>query len=128
MSWTTFTKDLDNFLNVAQKLNIEGLIGGCQPSEGNDLFQATDELFNQTDSTKEFQETVENFKLKTPKKFKPRQEKKVVHPTTTMVNQLSSNDDVKATVDELLERDGELMDMQNMWEEQQQEIRHEQTC
>ena len=104
-----YQDDLDNFLNVAQKLNIEGLIGGSQPSEDNDFFQATDGLFKQTDSTdstEEFQETVDNFKLKTP--FKPRQEKKVVHPTTTLVNQLSSIDDVKATVDELLERDGEL--------------------
>ena len=99
-----YQDDLDHFLDVAQKLNIEGLIGGSQPSEDDALSQ--DE--HMESSIKEFQETVENVKLKspTPKTLKPRYEKNNVLPTT-LVNQLSSIDDVKATVEELIDCDGD---------------------
>ena len=96
-----YQDDLDHFLDVAQKLNVEGLIGRSQPPEDDALFK--DEHMENT--IEEFQETVENVKLKIPPK--PRHEKIVVYPNT-LVNQLSSIDDVKAAVDELLERDGEL--------------------
>ena len=96
-----YQNDLDHFLDVAQKLNIEGLIGGSQPPEDDALFK--DEHMENT--IEEFQETVENVKLKILPK--PRHEKIDVYPNT-LVNQLSSIDDVKAAVDELLERDGEL--------------------
>ena len=98
-----YQDDLDHFLDVAQKLNVEGLIGRSQPPEDDALFK--DEHMERT--IEEFQETVENVVLKSPKKLKPLHEKIDVHPNT-LVNQLSSIDDVKAAVDELLERDGEL--------------------
>ena len=95
-----YQDDLDNFLSVAQKLNIEGLIGGSPPSEDDALSKE-----EQIESTEEFEEPVEPPKLKCPPmRAKARHEKNIVHPTT-LVNQDS---DVKATVDELLERDGEL--------------------
>ena len=96
-----YQNDLDHFLDVAQKLNIEGLIGGSPPSEDDALSQ--DE--HMESAIKEDQETVENVKLKSPKKLKPQYEKNYVHPTT-LVNQMSSIDDVKAAVYELLECDG----------------------
>ena len=99
-----YQDDIDNFLDVAQKLNIEGLIGGSPPSEDDAYASSQDEQMEST--IKEVQETVENVKLKSPKKLKPRYEKNNVHPTT-LVNQMSSIDDVKAAVDELLEHDGD---------------------
>ena len=96
-----YQDDLDHFLDVAQKLNVEGLIGGSQPPEDDALFK--DEHMENT--IEEFQETVENVKLKILPK--PQHEKIDVYPNT-LVNQLSSIDDVKAAVDELLEHDGEL--------------------
>ena len=99
-----YQDDLDNFLNVAQRLHIEGLMGGSPPSEGDAL--SKDEHMEST--TTKFQETVENVKLKSPtsKILKPQYEKNNVI-STTLVNQLSSIDDVKATVEELINCDGD---------------------
>ena len=96
-----YQDDLDNFLSVAQKLNIEGLIGGSPPSEGDAPSKEED-----IENTEEFEEPVEHSKFKSPKTVKPRHEKKVVDPIT-LVNQLSSIDDVKATVEDLIECDGD---------------------
>ena len=96
-----YQDDLDNFLSVAQKLNIEGLIGGSLTSESN---AASKE--EEIEITEEFEESDKHSKFKSPKKVKPHHAKKVVDPTT-LVNQLLSIDDVKATVEELIECDGD---------------------
>ena len=71
-----YQEDLDNFLNVAQKLNIEGLIGGSPLSE--DDASSKEERI---ESTEEFEEPVEPPKLKCPPmRPKARHEKNVVHP------------------------------------------------
>ena len=82
-------------------MNIEGLIGGSLTSESN---AASKE--EEIEITEEFEESDKHSKFKSPKKVKPHHAKKVVDPTT-LVNQLLSIDDVKATVEELIEFDGD---------------------
>ena len=81
-------------------------MGGSPPSEGDAL--SKDEHMESSTTTEKFHETVENAKLKspTPKTLKPQYEMNNVLPTT-LVNQLSSIDDVKATVEELIDCDGD---------------------
>ena len=94
--------DLDNFLNVAQKLKIEGLIENGSPKEDDAV--SKDETV-QSNIKDEFQDSVQHTRI-SPKKTKNQREKYIVHPTT-LVNQSLPIEDVKAVVDELFEKDGE---------------------
>ena len=94
--------DLDNFLNVAQKLKIEGLIENGSPKEDDAV--SKDETV-QSNIKDEFQDSVQQKRI-SPKKTKNQREKNIVHPTT-LVNQSLPIEDVKAVVDELFEKDGE---------------------
>ena len=112
-----FQDDLDDFLNVAQKLKIEGLIGGDSPSGGS----TKDEHMASNDDVGNYYEEEENTKHDAVlDKMQPQvqsQDKKYVKTTllatqssSELVNSRSSSlitTDVKAAVDNLLVKDGE---------------------
>ena len=112
-----FQDDLDDFLNVAQKLKIEGLIGGDSPSGGS----TKDEHMASNDDVGNYYEEEENTKHDAVlDKMQPQvqsQDKKYVKTTllatqssSELVNSRSSSlitTDVKAALDNLLVKDGE---------------------
>ena len=95
-----FQSDLDGFLDVAQRLKIEGLIGGDNASADqshnfdNDFKEDLEPPY--TDLTEKIEE---NGKGVTNKKKAQRTERSVA-----MVNSNASNMDAKAAVDELVEK------------------------
>ena len=93
--------DLDNFLNVAQKLRIEGLIENGSPNE-DDAVSKDDKV--ESHIKDEFQDSVQH--KRSSKETKTQREKNIVYPST-VVNQSSPIEDVKAVVDQLFEKDGE---------------------
>ena len=95
--------DLDNFLNVAQKLRIEGLIENGSPNEDDAV--SIDETV-ESHIKDEFQESVQHKRIISPKETKTQREKNIVYPST-VVNQSLPTEDVKAVVDQLFEKDGE---------------------
>ena len=96
-----YQNDLDQFLDTAQKLKIEGLIGGSDENiEENVPYK---EEFEESIMEKEqTQETIEH-----PKK--PRQNLNRINTenTMTVVSQSSEIVDVKSAVNELVEKTGE---------------------
>ena len=93
-----YQNDLDQFLDTAQKLKIEGLIGGSDENiEENVPYK---EEFEEP-LMKSTQETIMNPKI-------PRQNpKRSTDNTTTVVSQSSEVVDAKAAVDELVEKTGD---------------------
>ena len=95
--------DLDNFLNVAQKLRIEGLIENGSPNE-DDAVSKIDTV--ESHIKDEFQDSVQHKRIISPKETKTQREKNIVYPST-VVNQSLPTEDGKAVVDQLFEKDGE---------------------
>ena len=96
-----YQNDLDQFLETAQKLKIEGLIGGSDENiEENVPYK---EEFEEAIMEKEpTQETIEH-----PKKPRQNLKRTNTENTTTVVSQSSEIVDVKSAVDELVEKTGE---------------------
>jgi len=92
--------DLDQFLNVAQQLKIEGLIGGDNDSDGTH----TDEYIKEDVETSHTQEETvldnveDSGKYVAPKKRMPRADRSVA------VVSSASNVEAKAAVDDLVEK------------------------
>ena len=99
-----FQDDLENFLHVAQKLKIEGLIGKG-PHYEDDVISEDEAV--ESHIKNELQDSIEHKIIKTPRKTKTLREKNIVHPTALVNHQSSPIEDLKAVVDELFEKDGE---------------------
>ena len=97
--------DLDAFLNVAQKLKIEGLIGDDKSRDEtfnvNDEVDVPDNMGFQQDITKMENET--EVKMMQQKREYKQRERKIVN-STSLVNQSGGSIDAKAAVDDLVEK------------------------
>ena len=98
--------DLDAFLDVAQKLKIEGLIGDDKSRDEtftvNDEVNVPDNMGFQQDVTKMEKET--EVKMSEHKReYKSRERKLAVH-STSLMNQPDGSIDAKAAVDDLVEK------------------------
>ena len=97
-----FQDDLENFLNVAKKLKIEGLIGNGPHYEDDAI---SEDEAEESHIKNEPQDSIGNKRIKSPTKTKTQIEKDIVYPTA--INQSSPIEDLKAVVDELFEKNGE---------------------
>ena len=99
--------DLDGFLNAAQKLKIEGLIGDNESPDGEKKMENNDEFaknhWGETSLEEENDDIVLENKSFQPKNVKPPRSKTTVN-TTSLVSQSSTVEDAKTAVDQLVEK------------------------